>query len=1105
MSVDAQRVESAFLAAVEVADPAERAAVLDRECASDLQLRRRVEALLQAHEAPASILGRPAVTPLPAGVVQLDDGAPPYSETAAMSQLGEPSAVTALDLAFLEPATKPETLGRIGHYEVLEILGRGGFGIVLRALDEALQRIVAVKVLAPQMAARSPARKRFLREARSNAAIRHDNVVQVHEVQEEPLPYLVMEFIPGETLQQLLDRTGPLDVPEVLRIGQQIAEGLAAAHAMGLIHRDVKPANVLLESPQRRVKLTDFGLARAADDATISQSGLVAGTPMYMAPEQAHGGALDHRADLFSLGSVLYVMVTGRPPFRASSTMAILKRVCDGAPRSIREIIPETPLWLCELIDRLHAKDPADRFQTARDVADLLRRYENELATRGDVVAVPVRRKDRKRSPGKWLAAGAAVVVTGLLLLLPGWFSGGEDRGNPPPPERQPPPVTVWQAPVPPTREELARRSSPFDALDRKELAADVVARLFGAADRAPPGLVALLEGSRTRLPGPGRTSWFAQDRDGKWLASAMELEVVLFDASTMTPKKILGPAAGRVYKMAFSPDGKRLAAATWADEESAIVWELATGEVSLKLNHRGHCRSIQFSPDGDRLLTVGDDDIPIIWNAHSGAEEKRLPLQNHPACCDVIFTADGKQVVTHGGDNALFVWDAATWELLRTLDGPDVSFQNPSEWIHLPLAVSRDGQYLAAGSEAGFRVWETATWEPRGSGATAATWLAFAPDGRTLLTGPHNCLAQRWHSVTRWHTESGERIQAPTPLSSRDGWAVYHLSADGKTLYGMRADPPEPAVHVYDADTLEERHFPGHAGPVQAVDVSADGARIASAGSDGTVRLWDVAMRRLVHTIRRPAKGAVAAVFAGDGKTLYCGWHEDGEILAIDVDSGRRHELGVYGPQLQRLAVSPDGTLLAAAGEAGVRLWSLNDGASRGELPESVRAHWAIAFSHDARTLAVGGAESARVFDVASRRVVTPLEFPGTARWLGFRSEGRQLAVASESPGNPLLLFDLSASARPLRLDGSDNAITSGAWRADGGLLAAVGTGDGAVRLWDLSHDPPRQSTVTLFEPGGPAIQALAMTPEGRHVVTANTDGTITVLRLAKPGAMHR
>ncbi len=203
---------------------------------------------------------------------------PGPAETLATKEVLAPAAVGLPH--FLGPATRPAALGRLGHYEVLEVLGRGGFGIVLRAFDDVLQRVVAIKVLAPELAATSPARKRFLRKARAAAQVRHENVVQIYNVEEQPLPYLVMEFIPGETLQQRLDRTGPFDAAEVAAIGRQLAEGLAAAHAAGLIHRDVKPANVLVEDGARlRVKLTDFGLARAADDASLTQSGVVAGTP----------------------------------------------------------------------------------------------------------------------------------------------------------------------------------------------------------------------------------------------------------------------------------------------------------------------------------------------------------------------------------------------------------------------------------------------------------------------------------------------------------------------------------------------------------------------------------------------------------------------------------------------------------------------------------------------------------------------------------------------------------------------------------------------------------------------------------------------------------
>ena len=257
-----------------------------------------------------------------------------------------------------------------------ELLGRGGFGVVLKAFDPALGRAVAIKVLAPQLATSAAARSRFAREARAAAAVVHDHVVAIHAVDSwNGLPYLVMPYVAGRSLQERVDRDGPLGVKEVLRIGIQTAQGLAAAHAQGLVHRDVKPSNILLENGVERVKLTDFGLARAVDDASLTQSGVVAGTPQYMSPEQARGEAVDHRSDLFSLGSVLYFMCAGHPPFRASSTPAVLRRVCDERPRPLREVNPDVPVWLAAIIERLHAKDPAGRFQSAAEVAETLGRY----------------------------------------------------------------------------------------------------------------------------------------------------------------------------------------------------------------------------------------------------------------------------------------------------------------------------------------------------------------------------------------------------------------------------------------------------------------------------------------------------------------------------------------------------------------------------------------------------------------------------------------------------------------------------------------------------------------------------------------------------------
>lgn len=370
--------QAIFIAALDILDPLERAAYVERACGSDSALRYQVEALLAAHEFSGDFLDIPALK-------QMAGDAPENSPSLNTTSAEYPDAEGDVDLSFLQPSTKHGSLARLTHYEIQEVIGRGGCGIVLKATDEVLQRTVAIKVMVPEVAATSPARKRFLREARAAAAIRHENVVSIHAVEEQPIPFLVMEYIGGQTLQQKLDQNGPLDLQEVLRIGTQVARGLEAAHKMGLIHRDIKPSNILIERDCDRIKITDFGLARAADDASITQSGAIAGTPLYMSPEQAQGATLDHRSDLFSLGSVLYVMCSGRPPFRAASALAVLKRVATDQPRPIRDIIPEVPEWLIAIIGRLHAKNPAGRFVHAKEVADLLARCLSELEQLGHV------------------------------------------------------------------------------------------------------------------------------------------------------------------------------------------------------------------------------------------------------------------------------------------------------------------------------------------------------------------------------------------------------------------------------------------------------------------------------------------------------------------------------------------------------------------------------------------------------------------------------------------------------------------------------------------------------------------------------------------------
>jgi serine/threonine protein kinase len=327
----------------------------------------------------------------------------------------------------------------------------------LRSLAEAAWALSSrvVKMLAPHLASSGAARKRFAREAQAAAVIVHPNVMPILTVNSSGrLPYLVMPFMARESLQQRIDREGPLETLDVLRIGHQVACGLAAAHAQGLVHRDVKPANILLERGVDRVLLTDFGLARAADDASLTRTGVIAGTPQFMSPEQARGEAVDARSDLFCLGSVMYVLCAGRPPFRAETSYGVLRRITDEEPRPLRELNPGIPDWLAGLVSRLHSKEPAERFQSAEELAELL---EKCLAHVQQPDAVPLpdaarqaasfahnpnpkrQRGDRSGAeprlrfglgfvPRLLVLAGVAVVCVAVMLMInPGLFDSSRD------------------------------------------------------------------------------------------------------------------------------------------------------------------------------------------------------------------------------------------------------------------------------------------------------------------------------------------------------------------------------------------------------------------------------------------------------------------------------------------------------------------------------------------------------------------------------------------------------------------------------------------------------------------------------------------------------
>lgn len=339
-------------------------------------------------------------------------------------------------LAILDEPSHPDWLGSLGGYDVEREIGRGGMGIVLKAYDRELNRILAIKVMAPWLAQNGTARQRFAREARAAAAVIHPNVVPIYGINSNKgTPYLVMPFIAGPSLQRLIDEHGPLDEKEIIRMALQVSGALAAAHAQGLVHRDIKPANILVESAANRVLVTDFGLARAVDDASATQSGYFVGTPNYMSPEQALGRRVDQRSDLFSLGSVIYFMATGRVPFRADTPISVLNRIAHDEPMDVRGINCDISRDLSRIILALHEKDVEQRMQSAEELHHLLEQYLAYLH-QPDILQPPVipggdaeRQPEgenpqpaRKRSRTVVLGMAAATIMATVgIAMAAGW------------------------------------------------------------------------------------------------------------------------------------------------------------------------------------------------------------------------------------------------------------------------------------------------------------------------------------------------------------------------------------------------------------------------------------------------------------------------------------------------------------------------------------------------------------------------------------------------------------------------------------------------------------------------------------------------------------
>jgi serine/threonine protein kinase len=842
--------ETIFDTALQKQTPSERSAYLDEACAGDGALRQRVEALLLAHDRAGVFLDRPAVEqivldPLGCGATRTDP---------AQASQDNPS------LDFLTPSPKPGSLGRLDHYEVLAVVGQGGMGIVLKAFDETLHRVVAIKVMAPQLAANGMARKRFIREAQAAAAIRDEHVIDIHAVAEaNGLPYLVMEYVSGTSLQDWLDQNGPMEVGKILRIGMQTATGLAKAHAQGLIHRDIKPANILLENGVQRVKITDFGLARAVDDASLTQSGVIAGTPQYMAPEQARGETVDHRADLFSLGSVLYAMCTGHPPFRANATMAVLKRVCEDTPRPVRELNPEIPDWLCAILDKLHAKDPAQRFQSAQEVAELLGQHLAHLQQPALVPLPPRVERPAKRSTmvraflPRYFRRVIILALSALALGLAiwAWFD-----------------PRVWAI--------LSHSAILEVEVVANEEFENLNVIYRGVTAQGRQETTQIEAGSWTYLS-PGTYEFRPEGSWRGWPENLDKYQMVVSPSSMQV-------AAGQRYTVKLflrrrpaepgTGDAKHSQGRpnAYPTRKPAPMQSRAIALASP--NSVGSC--VAFSPDG-RLLAIGDSWVIRLWDRKEGKTRDVLRGHQNRVWC-LAFSPDSRTLASGSFDGTVRLWDLASGKSRRKLTG-----HTDKVWS---VAFDSTGNRLASASEdKTARLWDVATGKPLGEPFRDEAFLyavLFTRDDKNLITGGFDGAIRVWDVATRKAQRSLGEHSSPVRLA---------LTKDGKTLASGSTDT---TVKLWDFATGKLLHtLRGHDLPVEGVAFSPDGQLLASVGGEylrpdlpGEVRLWNVANGAEARLLGGHKKVVHGTAFSPDGKTLATA-SADGTVRLWDVPEG--------------------------------------------------------------------------------------------------------------------------------------------------------------------------------------------------------------------------
>ncbi len=957
-------------------------------------------------------------------------------------------------------------------------LGRGGMGIVYRARQLGLRRVVAIKMIPigdPVAAAR------FRAEAEAIARLRHPNVVKVYAVGEhDERPYLVMEYLSGGSLARRLDGN-PWRPHEAARLVEALAGGVVAAHRVDVVHRDLKPSNILLDADDTP-KIADYGLVKLMDsDEEVTRTGALVGSPMYMAPEQAmeQGGAVGPLADIHALGVILYELITGRPPYRGATLSQTLEQVKSSEPVPPSRLVPGLPRDLETVTLKCLEKDPASRYASAGELVDDLQRFLEDRPIRA-------RRARAWERIVRWCRRNPA--VAGLLVSLISMFLAGFVA------------VTVqWRrANAEAIRANQTARSEvqarAAESALRTQAQAEIAARDFdrglGLAQRGDADLGSLWM-AETLRQAPAERPEFRR------MALA---NLVAWERQTPHLRAIL-EHHGRVDRVLFRADGRAIL--TGSTDGTARLWDASTGEpLGPPLVHGEQVSAIAFSPDGRLVLTGGSE--VRIWDPVTGQPAGPALIHGDPIQ-SLGFSPDGRLLMTSRWNSDVRLWDAATGRPV----GPP--FGTAVKDAHFSL----DGRLVLTGSADGMaRFWDVATGQLAGLplGHDTGVITRFSPDGRRIATGCEDGTAQLWDVATRRKLSSlpkhGERIQGVA--FSPDSRLLLTYGADGTArIWDAVGDRPVGSLLR-------------HGGEITRAAFSPDARLILTASFDHTARLWDAATGLPVGSPMRHRLSLRDATFAPDGTTFLTAsadgtaklWTvSPGEFSSIVQMADSPHSSAGPvasarpGASFQKAAFSPDrGQALLGNGSGLARLVEAATGQPKG-VP--LKHRWlgtnAFAFSPDGHRVATASLDlplvgsstvrnTCRIWNAETGRPSSPwLPHLNWVAGQAFRSDGKVLATGDFS--GAVHLWDVETGANLTTLLEAGPIAFSVAFSPDGRTLAAGTTEPtNQVVIWDLATGKPRGESIRFRS----LVYRLVFSGDGTRLAAGSYDSTARLIDVA-------